>query len=72
MSAKAAEILRTTIMNIFPESRIVGGENAFILIWNLSKWGSFKRERVQLLLKQTEADVSMSLWMEGIYNVWHL
>lgn len=72
MSAKAAEVLRTTIMNIFPESRIVGGENAFILIWNLSKCGSFKRERVRLLLEQTEADVSMSLWMEGIYNVWHL
>ena len=72
MSAKAAEVLRTTIMNIFPESRIVGGENAFVLIWNLSKCGSFKRERVRLLLEQTEADVSMSLWMEGIYNVWHL
>lgn len=72
MSAKTAEVMRTTLMNMYPEGRIVGGEKGFILIWNLSKCGDFKRDRIQLLFKQTEADVSMSLRMKGIYNLSHL
>lgn len=66
---RGAEIMRSTLKGIFPESRVVGRELEFILIWNISKSGDFKRERVQQVFAQTEADVGISLPMGGIFQL---
>lgn len=72
LSAKAAEVMRSTLMGIFPECRMIGREKEFILIWNISKSGAFKRERVQQIFLQTDADVGISLPMEGIFHLSYL
>lgn len=72
ISLKAAKVMRSTLMEIYPECRIVGRENEFVLIWNVSKSGDFKRERIPQIFSQIDAEMGISLPMEGIFHLSHL